>query len=202
MRVGRLPYWELRLTTTGMHMTRCHACLYIYTSCISSHPRRYRMYHKNPREAGYIVKDKLPVNANKYIRVCLNILRAKLKKCMREPICNIKVLPGKPGTPIPKKSAYKRVSSPNLGEYPHEYTNTRTKTRIQSLLCALKAGEDTMRKYKFKGLGFRSMHEKLVQYCNKKGSMGLGDRSYPFANKKIYGLSVEILQSLMKDMNE
>ena len=45
------------------------------------------------------------------------------------------------------------------------------------------------------------MHEKLVEYCDKKGRMGLGHRSYPFANEKIYGLSVEKLQSALKDMN-
>ena len=69
------------------------------------------------------------------------------------------------------------------------------------LLCALQAGDVTMRKYKDKSKGFRSMHEKLVEYCDKKGRMGLGHRSYPFANEKIYGLSVEKLQSALKDMN-
>ena len=90
------------------------ACTYHHTYYHHRHHITGCITHALARQVMHDVYDKLPANAKKYIKVCLSsILRTKLSKCMREPASNVRILRGKPGTPIPKKSIYKRVSNPN-----------------------------------------------------------------------------------------
>ena len=81
---------------------RLCACVYMHAVCVHPNHARNRAYHARARKAGYDIYDKLPANAKSYIKVCLSILRAKLTKCMSEPDINVRILKGKPGTPIPE----------------------------------------------------------------------------------------------------
>lgn len=158
-------------------------------------------YHRSGRVFGYSVSDKLPVNASKYVDVCLDILRANIKKCMRNRVTADAIEKGKPGTKAlseKSKSLYKRVVSKNLGEYPKAYVDTCVTTRIDSLLRALFVADSKMRKYDHpdNAKGFASMHAKLHDYC----TLSEGDTVFPFANESVFGLSVSKMQSVFKSI--
>ena len=91
------------------------------------------------------MSDKLPKNAESWINVCLHIIRAKIKQCIRSRTDLSCVRLGKPGTPVPKKSSFKRVVSPNLGEYPLEYVDLDIDRRVTSLLKSLHKSEQKMK---------------------------------------------------------
>ena len=158
-------------------------------------------YHRKKRSFGYSVLEELPVNAYKYIDVCLKILRANIAKCMQNPVTKDDIRKGKPDSKPagPKsKSTVRRVVSRNLGEYPTSYVSTRTSVRIKSLLQALSTGDSQMRHYSSGGestKGFTAMQSLLQSYCNRSE----GDTAFPFANEKIFGLSVK---KMLLEFNE
>ena len=115
-----------------------------------------KQYYTKKHSFGYSVKDELPKNAKQWIEVCLQTIRAKIKKCLIRPTDISCIRLGKPGltnthththtrdrshmhslihtgTPVPVKSAYKRIVSPNLGEYPYEYVDLNIDRRVTTL---------------------------------------------------------------------
>ena len=147
-------------------------------------------YHQKKTPFGYSVVDNLPQNAKSWIDVCLSIIRAKIKQCMGRPTGLSCVQLGKPGTPIPKHSSFKRVVSPNLGEYPFAYVDLDIDRRVTSLLKSLGNSEQKMKTGKKVTRAFERMESKLEEYC----TLGEKDTYFPFSDEDAYGLSIDEIQ--------
>ena len=105
---------------------------------------------------------------------------------------------GKPGSgDEPDDSLFRRVISPNLGEYPYSYVSTRTSKCIKSLIKCLYGGRVTMDKYPVKAKGFDDMKTHLIKYCSNSA----GDTVFPFANKHVFGLSVASMKQASNSLS-
>ena len=164
-----------------------------------------KQYHRTQEPFGYSRPEQLPVNAPKWIAASLAIIRAKLKQCRLNPVGCDSVVAGKPGAKsVPKKSAFERIISSNLGEYPGEYVHMHggkptptTENRVTSLLSRFAKADKNM-KTQEPTASFMKMQELLRTYSLSS----MDDSVFPFSNNKVFGLSVDKMRHAFRNVRE
>ena len=106
---------------------------------------------------------------------------------------------GKPGTRKEvQKSAYERVVSPTLGEYPIEYTHTYNAMCIRKRLVTLLGKMNKYHAQKVKVYTKADLCEVLHKYTRQSKA----DTIFPFAEDNVFGLSIPSMRDALEVLEQ